>query len=874
MIKTYRKRRLNLEANDMPGSIHGVHDSEPAYKMLWAKSDPYKQLSAHMIDTGCCTMTLLRSESSKSLLVFLSEQWKCSEERAASFASYFAALHDIGKAIPQFQMQNEDCWSRLVSAAGDTLLSGKNSEPIRHEYASARIMRRIWKKQHVSRPAVDGYACVLSLHHQKINLSSGLRHKEEFPGFWQEMQEQLERLIRKTFAVSDGLPVPDDVDAVCVMLTGLIILCDWVASSGPFESECNATDDGYFSYSMATAEKTMRSYGLIGEQANRSINGFHDLWPQIGEMRDIQKQCEKLNPASPLTIIEAPMGEGKTEAALYIAEKMKGVWNKRGIYMALPTQATSNQMYGRIDTMLNAIGGGHVRLMHGMAFLQNTDPHIQSEDAAAAEAWLGSSRMSMLDENGVGTVDQAMAGVLLSRFSILRLLGLSNKVLVIDELHAYDAYMSEIIKTLLQWCCALHIPVVLLSATLQDSQRRKYLSCFTGESEEKLSLSNAYPLITQVDRNGELMQKEARATMETSYEFKTAALGTDCSAIAAFANQIIQKGGCYCILVNTVKKAQAVYRALLETKDSDTETFLFHARFPVGRRDLIEKECLKKFGKGKNCQRPAKAILVATQVVEQSLDIDFDGMLTDLAPIDLLLQRAGRVHRHRDRIRPAGFEKAVVHVIVPRESSTDLEKRYADSGYVYAPFLLYNTEQLLNDGLFIRVPQDLRQVIGTVYEKVTAENWHIWQERAFSQQFMQANAKGVTFPEPNCRYFFPAQSHPEFVNMEVDDGFEPSIRASTRLGEPVCRIAFSDSETLEKARSGRISVKDKQTIILESVSLSMRHLSERDLISGGLYKIDRSALKGCYISEKNDRIRIGNKDLVNDPVLGVLWEES
>ena len=874
MFNGPRKKRLNLNIDDMAKRLQGTIDHDSACKMLWAKSDPYKQLTAHMIDTGCCARALLCACSSKALIVFLSEQWKCSEKIAVSFASYLVALHDIGKAIPQFQMQDKNCWDNLMRAVGDTLGSEMPSEPIRHEYASARIMRRIWKKHHIPRPVMDGYACVLSLHHQKINPSSGLRHREMFSEYWQGMQEHLEGVIRSVFSVPEGLPVPDDVDAVCVMLTGLIILCDWVASSGPFEGEHNADEEDYYSYSMATAEKALRSYGLIGDTSELKISGFQDLWPQIKEMRDIQKQCEKLNPESPLTIIEAPMGEGKTEAALYMAEKLKGVWNKRGIYMALPTQATSNQMYGRIDAMLNSIDGGHVRLMHGMAFLQNADKRIRSEDAQAAESWLGSSRMSMLDENGVGTVDQAMAGVLFSRFSVLRLLGLSNKVLVIDELHAYDAYMSEIIKTLLQWCCAMRIPVVLLSATLQDSQRRKYLSCFTGVSEANLVLSNAYPLITQVNQNGELVEREACATMETSYGFETAALGTDCNAIAAFASRSVQKGGCYCILVNTVRKAQAVYRALLEVKDSDTETLLFHARFPVGRRDQIEKECLKKFGKGKDSQRPAKAILVATQVVEQSLDIDFDGMLTDLAPIDLLLQRAGRVHRHRDRKRPEGFEKALIHVIVPPESSTDLEKRYADSGYVYAPFLLYNTEQMLNHGLSIRVPQDLRQVIGTVYEKVTEENWRVWQEQAFSQQLMQANAKGVTFPEPNSRYFFPAQSHPEFVNMEVDDGFEPSMRASTRLGEPVCRIAFSDPETLKKARNGGLSLKEQQMIILESVSLSMRHFSERDLTSSGLYKMERSALKGCYLSEKNDRIRIGNRVLVNDPVFGVLWEES
>ena len=840
-----------------------------ALDCLWAKSNPYKQLLAHMLDTGCCVKAYLESESSAALLDYLNGQWKCDREESLSLAAYFAALHDIGKATPQFQRQEESQYERLKDQGFAYLFPERYLDKTRHEHDSARIAKRIWKSRKISGRLSDSYAAVLSLHHQRIAANN---HPQSIPNEWTEIQNQLEGKVRLAFHAPEELPSPVHMDALCILLTGLIILCDWVASSGPF-NECSQTDEKYLEKSTILAEQTMKRYGLIGPRERKNITAFQTIWPQIESPRDIQSRCESLNPAAPITIIEAPMGEGKTEAALYLAEKMCQVWNKRGIYIALPTQATSNQMFGRANEMLERIHGGHARLLHGTAFLQAEAQGIQSDDAQEAERWLGPLRMGLLDENGVGTVDQAMAGVLMARFSVLRLLGLSNKVLAIDELHAYDAYMSGIIMALLRWCRVLRIPVILLSATLQNSQREQYLSCYTDMNSSP-PLSPAYPLITQVDETGTLTQMEAEATRKTAYDFQPARLGQDCRSIARFAVEQLKNGGCYCVLVNTVNKAQEVYRALLEIVDAETETMLFHARFPVGRREEIEKECLRRFGKGPENKRPKKAILVATQVVEQSLDLDFDGMFTELAPIDLLLQRAGRVHRHGYRKRPEGLERPVIHVILPeKDASDDLGKRYGSSGYVYAAFLLNNTEHLVERGLNVHVPDDIRKVIARVYEHVTPENLAAWQERSFEQQLMRANASGASFPVPQEKLFFPSQSHPEFINMEVDDGFEPAARASTRIGEPTIRISFSTTDLLEAAKGGHLSKEQSREIFLSSVSLSAkrfgRDLTELDV----LYKIEKGMMRGCFITDQHGNIRAGNKMLINDPALGILWKE-
>ncbi|MBR3016647.1 MAG: CRISPR-associated helicase Cas3' [Clostridia bacterium] len=838
--------------------------------LLWAKSNPYKQLLAHMLDTGYCVKAFLSAPSSSAVLSLLTDQWHCEADRALSFSAYLAALHDIGKAMPQFQRQDETRFAEMKSAGMEDLFPPLYAGSIEHEYFSARILQRIWKKEKQDRKLIRPYSRILSLHHQRIEKSNS---RLPIPDDWMVLQDALEAEVRRTFNPLDRLLKPDCMDAVCVLLTGLVILCDWVASSGnPFDQSPEVNENAPYP-GGENAVQALKQYGLIGNALPPAVQDFLTMWPEILKPRDIQCISAKLDPYAPLTIIEAPMGEGKTEAALYLAERMRAAWGKRGIYVALPTQATSNQMYSRTQAMLNTIQGGHARLLHSTAFLQREAASIQSVDAPEAERWFSSLRMGLLDENGVGTVDQAMAGVLVSKFSVLRLLGLTNKVLIVDELHAYDAYMSEIIQSLLRWCRVLKIPVILLSATLQNSQREAYTSCFMN-NEPLPALSTAYPLITQVDAAGHLSEIKAEATMTSIYTFQPVRLGEDCTSIAHCAVMQIKNGGCLCVLVNTVKKAQDVYRALLEIMDDDTETFLFHARFTMGRRKEIEETCLRKFGKGNESQRPMKAILVATQVVEQSLDLDFDGMLTELAPIDLLLQRAGRVHRHRGRIRPKGMEKPEIQVILPEESATnDLEKRYGHNCFVYAPFLLNNTEHLIENGIRIQVPGDVRFVIAKVYEQVTPENMTVWQERAFNQQLMQANAKGSSYPVPDDEIFFADQSQPEFLRLEVDDGFEPAARASTRLGEPTVRIAFSTPSLLKAAKNKRLTREQQKEIFLSSVSLPMRNISPGFLNVENLYKIEKGALRGCYLSDCCDIIKTETFVLVNDRELGVYWKE-
>lgn len=229
----------------------------------------------------------------------------------------------------------------------------------------------------------------------------------------------------------------------------------------------------------------LQASGLY-RQRNPGGRTFCEVWPNIPPegMRPLQKEVERLflqtEERISLVLLEAPMGEGKTEAGLYAALQMARQWKKTGFYVGLPTSATANQMAGRMRELLAFHGREEpVRLLHAMAWLVDGetpgDPVIHTEDAAIARRWLEPLRRGLLSSYAVGTVDQAMMAVLPVKYGVLRLLGLSGKALVIDELHAYDVYMSEILFCLLQWCRALEIPVVLLSATLPPE---KSASCY------------------------------------------------------------------------------------------------------------------------------------------------------------------------------------------------------------------------------------------------------------------------------------------------------------------------------------------------------------------------------------------------------------
>ena len=242
--------------------------------------------------------------------------------------------------------------------------------------------------------------------------------------------------------------------AAVMTLLPLVILADWIASSAPF-SELDETlaDEAYFAASEELARHVVEENGLLSSTPFLKVTNYQQLWPTLApdSLRPIQRAILQLaDPTAGLTIIEAPMGEGKTEAGAFQAARLCAPWHKQGIYFALPTAATSNQMHMRIEEMLSSMGMGGARLMHGTAWLverQRVLPeNAETDDREIAYDWLRPLRRAMLAESAVGTIDQAMMAAMPVKYGCLRLLGLMGKVLVIDEIHAYPCWTRWIVR--------------------------------------------------------------------------------------------------------------------------------------------------------------------------------------------------------------------------------------------------------------------------------------------------------------------------------------------------------------------------------------------------------------------------------------------
>lgn len=812
---------------------------------LWGKKEPFCSLSRHMMAVGACAMEYLKAPSSQGIVLRLQEWMHMNESSVVNTVSYVASLHDIGKAHPCFQSDPS---------------VGNEGLPIfnfRHEQYSEMVLKALWKERGWERPVCNFFSAVVRIHHQGKGVCD---IKGEIPRKWQAIHASLEERMRALFMPHEPAHDMANLDGLGVILSSVLILCDWVASSEGFQAEKlpESEDDALLVMLRKRARDILSDYGLIAEKekAYPRAEGFSAMFPEIPAtgMRPLQRACEALDEQKAvLTIIEAPMGEGKTETALYIAGILCETWHKRGIYMALPTAATSNQMVDRVRRLLEAHQSGSARLLHSMAWLLDEKSLPEkgfnmdnAEDAQSAEDWLRPLRRGMLSENAVGTVDQAMAAALRIKYGFLRLAGLSNKVLIIDEIHAYDVFMSTIIARLLEWCWVLTIPVIMLSATMQDKQKKKYLACYGIDSPK---LSEAYPLITQVTEEGAIQQIPVPGThMRGAVLFRPQCCGASLEQMVHLTLDRAANGGCICIMLNTVRQAQAVYREL--KAKGETQVMLFHARFTARRRAEIERTCLNLFGKSR--KRPERMILVCTQVVEQSLDVDFDAMITQLAPMDLLLQRAGRVHRHSGNRRPVGMETPVVDVLVPEAGATQaIDKRYIQIGSVYPTCVMKNTERMLQHDRSVMIPDDVRACVEEAYSEISEEELQETIKQQMKDQMSVCEAQGELLPTPKLRRFF-AQTPSNALSLSLmDSGEDPFLRsARTREGTESQRIIFlptnfpeqtEDREWLRKAMEYSCSY-----IVRKSREFGPTHLTDQ----GGTDRIkkkDENKVRGCIV---------------------------
>ncbi|MCU1613187.1 MAG: CRISPR-associated helicase Cas3 [Frankiales bacterium] len=624
------------------------------------------------------------------------------EARARRLAVWLAGVHDVGKATPVFAFQCQPLAAEMTRAGLPVKGPYANRRELRHELAGHVCLVR-WLDARHGWADVDAHrlAVVVGGHHgvaptfQQV-LDAPFRTPLIGAGRWTEVQD--EYLDRQARFLQDGdlarVVLPSQ--PAQVLLTAVVIVADWIASNAdlfPYTRTENTQARLNRAWRDLNFPSPWRSE-LGGTDVDELVDrrfGFSGAARPV-QARAVEAAASLDEPG--LMVIEAPMGEGKTEAALLAAEILAERTGAGGCFIALPTQATTDAMFGRVRDWMDALPAGEARtvfLAHGKASLNDEYQGLMREARVVAIApddeggarpgrrteaagfaprlalttvvheWLQGRKKGVLASFVIGTVDQALFAALKSRHLMLRHLALASKVVVIDEVHAYDAYMSSYLDRALHWLGAYGVPVVLLSATLPARRREEMVTAYregkaapAGRKQPRQAAVGAvdYPLLTATSGLDEVVRLPMPASGRRS-EVRLERLDDDLDTLAAMLEEALTEGGCALVVRNTVTRVQETGRFFAE-RFGEAAVTVTHARFLAVDRAANDADLLRRFGR--EGERPRKHIVVGSQVVEQSLDVDFDLLVTDLAPVDLLLQRMGRLHRH-ERSRPAGVRQ-------------------------------------------------------------------------------------------------------------------------------------------------------------------------------------------------------------------------
>ena len=702
-------------------------DISPATRTLWAKSgDPEgHSLLAHMLDVAAVAEEVLLREPSQTLI------WACDafhvpRQGVIRWLALMAGLHDFGKAIPGFQCKWEP-GRHADEEQGLTFTPGSISVS-RHDFASTVLLRHLLSRIHPNAAWIGGICQALGAHHgymPRIRELKDALPRSENPT-WREARKALLDAYMRTLP-TEGAPTSKEITLPAIAwLAGLTSVADWIGSNQEWFPP-GEVRDSLAEYHQLARERAKRALNQINWSAfrpllttsadtNTLIRRMLNL-PDI-EARPLQLIGDKLldRASGPtLLIVEAPMGEGKTELAFLAHLRLQARNGHRGLYVALPTQATGNALFGRMLRFLQAQNVDrpvNVQLVHGGAAQHEPCVRLRSigeseDEAVTSSTWFSQRKRPLLSPYGVGTVDQALFATLNVKHHFVRLWGLANRVVVLDEVHAYDTYTSGLIEALLRWLKVMRCSVVLMSATLPARSRERFLRAW-GADEPSVELP--YPRLWMTHA-AEVIGEHVPCRALTPIAIQ--GVTEDLSEMARHVLACLKGGGCGAVIVNTVQRAQDMFRLLEDRLGSDADLMLFHARYPADERGQREAQVLRYFGRGEDVLRPRRAVLVATQVVEQSLDLDFDFMLTDLAPVDLLLQRAGRLHRH-ERSRPQAHQnpRLTVAGLLPERPPEIKETAW---GFIYDPYILYRTWGLLRGEVRWRLPEDIDRLVQAVY---------------------------------------------------------------------------------------------------------------------------------------------------------------
>lgn len=682
---------------------------------IWAKTSPKKSLINHMLETGIVAGCLTDTNGiCHPVLNRMSEITGFDSDTLLAKIVFICAIHDIGKIHPTFQGRDEETLEILKQ---EGLNQVSFDTRFRHEQYGANIFNRL-SVDDADMKNSDIISQIIRMHHQKEQKKNSdidiikIDDKEKAKK-WRHIQNEIYDYVKNIFRFDNLNLINKNISksklfVVQNAILGIMITSDWIASNSyVFDNQQYKNVDEFLESRKTQALRFLNNEGLIRQQIPVMQN-FMSAFGFNG--RPVQNDVEKIVHKNDIKcmLIESDCGSGKTEAALYAAAVLGNRSGLSGIYMGLPTGVSAEAIQDRVDEFLTSRGMRNTKLYTSKSMLLR-EPDKQP-------VWTDMSRQRLLASSAVGTVDQVMTAARLVRFESVRMDGLASKVLIIDEIHAYDAYMLAVIKDLLKICGELDVPVIMLSATLPISTKNDLLGVL-GDGD--IELHNGYPVISYVTKDGRVHEHVSRQYMpDKKISCELLPILNDNDKIARYAVDAVKDGGCECVIMNTVADAICVYDKIKKNKKNDCKIILYHSRMTINARDKTSRKILAMCGKDRT-KRPERVIIVGTQVLEQSLDIDVDYMITAICPIDLLFQRIGRYHRHGDEgtIREHVVVANTVQVLIPATLSS-----YGGTEYVYEKCYLDATIDAINEhNSHLLIPSGMPDMINYVYSHASID---------------------------------------------------------------------------------------------------------------------------------------------------------
>ena len=678
-------------------------DPLPQYvRCYWGKARPadgapaFHPLAYHSLDVAAALAALLDLRPGWLAAVATASNLSVVEVRKRLILA--AAFHDIGKFGENFQAKVPDLHARLLPGAMVADDGRSHGE----------IGGGFWRRQKDPRFAAMAtwMAASFAHHGAPVPETAGIANAMS-PAAMADARTFVEATVAQFGSPAGAPPL---AAAEVWRVAGLMILADWIGSNQtwfPYEPPVHALP-AYWDLALARAKIALGEARLAEAPGAQQVDIGTLLGPEA-QASPLQDWASRQRPGRHplLYLLEDLTGAGKTEAALLLVYRLIMAGAAEGFYWALPSMATANGLYARLGPLYRRLfgDGGAVPslvLAHSARDLNDgfqasigraqtrpypgEGPDDVSAEAACAAFVADDRRKAFLAQVGVGTLDQALLAVLPNRHQALRLSALSRRVLIVDEAHSYDPYMTKALEQLLTFQRALGGSAIVLSATLTTTQRRRFAALYGGTVATAASM--AFPLATASSAAG-LVETSVPAARGTRRDLPVRRFETPEETMAALV-AAARSGACCAYVRNTVKDAVAAYEHLVAMAGDDVQVDLFHARFALGDRLALENEALGRFGRSSGPDQRRGRILVATQVIEQSLDLDFDCLATDLCPIDLLIQRAGRLQRHDHR---PGRPPAELWLVGP-SATADADATWYARAFPAAAFVYADLGQL------------------------------------------------------------------------------------------------------------------------------------------------------------------------------------